>query len=214
MNTTLLLLFMLLGCDDSPRDELHDDWHLYQPDFIFDPPLGREITWSAPSSMADELQKAADEWTLHLSCGLKLTQVEEGGDLQFRCADAQRKSYFHPDEMGWEYYGLVSIDEHYCENLPPLFALHAWSHQLGFAEDFSSNSNVQNPGGIALITYGMKSYTWHPTETDGLRIWAHQNGAPGCGNKELPWSWQKDPKIYRSHPTRAEANEMLEPLQK
>jgi hypothetical protein len=214
MNTKLIpLLFLaLFGCSEPTPDGIRGHWELYRPELVFMPPLNREVTWSAPPEMVDSLQKAADQWTLHLSCGVNLKYVETGGELQFQCAEPVNTNGYHLEEIGWEEYGLVSIGEKYCERLPIQHAVHAWGHQLGFGEQFKWYPVTMDGIDVNLTKYGNKSRGWRPFETDGFRIWAHQNGAPGCGNRELPWSWQKNPEIYLEHPTRAEANEMLEPL--
>jgi hypothetical protein len=208
MITTLILF---LACvNDKPRQEdIRPDWVLYTPPLHLKSPINREITWSAPEGVRVALQRAADDWNVHLSCGLRLKRVETGGDVTFVCG----KPDFNPFEsevLGMGDNGKQVIASSYCKMLPHAAAVHAWGHSLGFDDNFETFQSVLSPHHSYTYEERPKKPVWGNIETDGFRIWAKRNGAPGCGNKELPWSWQKYPDFYLEHPTAKEANKLLE----
>ncbi len=216
----LTTLYILIACNSvlSPSDSDFQfdsnnsdkmDWELYQPSPEVRVPIGQELTWSAPPEMVPVLQAALEDWNLHLSCGLNIRRVESDGDLRFSCSAPRVLSPYHADEMGWDGDNVITISERWCENLPEVFARHAWGHQLGFPEKFEWYPTVTSSVDVQAITMGMKPIGWNPVEVDGLRVYALNRGAPGCGERELPWSWEVDSRLYHSHPSLKEINKIL-----
>lgn len=198
----MIAIILFIAC--SQQHNSIDDrakWELYEPTFVKSPPIGRPLTWSAPDSIVTALQNSGEDWNQHLSCGLKLSHVDDHADVRFECGHLDKTPGFHSEIIQVRDKNVVVIDDDYCDDLPSVVTLHAWGHQLGFDENIRWYPTVTAPDKVNLVEWGYTPNSWGLIESDGLRIWAHKNGAPGCGDDELPWSWESNPDLYKSYPT-------------
>jgi len=164
------------------------------------------IRWTADPRIIDDLQAAMEEWELHLSCGVDFRQVNpnEQVDLTFECADFEIVPNHEARSLNFPARGRVTVSKDACFRGGIELARHATGHALGFKDE--NKWFETRMGGISLVLEQMHGrgaemkHDLDPMEIDGLRYWALQRGAPGCNEKELPWSWEIYPDLYSSYP--------------
>lgn len=208
-------LLLLFGCSArQPADSFdpRDDWEKYVPTLIDGreaPRLdGAGIKWRAEGDavrLAPLIALTASDWDMRLSCGLNPSEAraKEKPDIIWRCA-AEHVSSEHITRNATCGIGndtsegaeVVLINQELCDHPRAGMVRHAWGHALGLDESYRYYLTIMD----AHQVHFPRSISFSPMETDGLRIWALDRGAPGCGDKELPWSWRQHPDMYRSHP--------------
>lgn len=211
MITTLLSL--LLAC--SPQQHISNpdrrDWELYAPALDQTLHLPITITWSADRDLVHDLTVSAADWRRHLSCGIELVQVEKDADVSFDCKDFEIVPNVEARSLDFPGNGHISVHPAACSRGGNALATHAWGHALGFQHREEWFDTRMSAVGIVLEQmHGIKvGKEWDPVESDGYRIWALRNGAPGCGADELPWSWVEHPDNYDELPTQELQDLML-----
>ena len=208
-------LFLLFGCSTpQPADSFdhRDNWEKYVPVLMEGqnaPTLdGTGIKWRAEGDaarFAPLIALTSRDWDKRLSCGLNPSEAKgkEKPDIIWRCA-AEHVSSEHITRNATCGIGndtnegarIVLINQELCDHPRAGVIRHAWGHALGLDENYRYYMTIMD----AHQVHFPRSASFSPMETDGFRIWAHVLGAPGCGDKELPWSWEAYPNMYHTHP--------------
>ena len=170
-------------------------------------------THANPDSMHREIQAAVPLWRKPLGCGVQFIEVpvvsdkpEELPDLIFRCETNGSRKESEVDmtmertQYGWSQ-AIVRIDPARCATGGRPFALHAVGHGLGFQEEPVWGGHLYPEimdKGIAVHNPFPSKEKYYDSingrELDALRIWALEQGAPGCGADDPLWSWE-DPNL-------------------
>lgn len=211
----LPFLFLLIGCSKPATSDSFDyrhDWEMHVPTLIDGqkaPTLdGTGIKWRAEGDaarLAPLIALTAADWNKHLSCGLNPAEAKqkEKPNIIWRCV-AEHVSNEHVtrnptcgigNDLNQEAM-IVLINQELCDSPSTGMLRHAWGHALGLEESYRYYLTIMDGHQVHFP----RSAGFSPMETDGFRAWAHALGAPGCGDKELPWSWKQYPDMYQSYP--------------
>jgi hypothetical protein len=215
MNTNLSFLpslFLLIGCQQDKGIDYRMSWELYVPAVDHDrPPQLGEMTWAMIEGtplLESKISKIGTKWSRALECGITMTQVDQNlkePDVIFTCEQLHgQTSSIENNRLHFDYDTSntlnIIINAADCENPDNMLVRHAIGHALGFIDEFKWHQTVM--GTLDLVLEGPDT-GFFPMEIDGFRAWAHEQGAPGCGDKELPWSWEAYPNMYSSHPDKS-----------
>lgn len=210
----------LLGCSDPPA-AISDgsEWYHTPPDRAaqgLHPLKLRTVRWTFdpdkahidPTAMRRAIQESAPLWHKPLGCGVELMEVKitDTPDIVFRCEPSDGFGHNGYLEVAFvkgleeKNQTIVRIDPKLCKRANRSLALNVVGHGLGFEEgpnvrlfpsimDLGTINWDQNSGDQARYYDSINGQ-----ELDALRIWALEQGAPGCGADDPLWSWE-DPNL-------------------
>jgi len=170
--------------------------------------------WTDPNRMAAAIRGATSGWQKPLACGVDFVEVkpQDNPDILFRCEP------YYPElrgenlviettvtEVSGKKQVVVKINPEWCLKPNRPFALHAFGHGLGFEEPgFGIHPYPAVMDRIAIQPW-LKDYAYfehmqdfEARELDSFRIWSLEQGAPGCGTDDPPWSWE-DPSLWYTY---------------
>lgn len=208
-----ILLAFLLSSSLVACTSTGIEFMILVPDHPDGGPKLTEITWWTDAGVPTEkLSAAAGEWTRALECGanFKRTDNPKFADIKFVCGPLD-KGISKVDPLGTEngYFAtsinkagvtVVVLDEWCSDNIARVQALHVWGHALGYPHQWDQSDSVLASAPIYPLNSERASLGIRGEELDNIRIWAYKQGAPGCNEKELPWSWEIYPDFYSSYP--------------
>ena len=233
-----VLVWTLLGCADQQKEYVADSSQWYHDPPVRAASgiqlleLGT-VKWAFDTTttvvdstrMHESIRSAAPLWRTPLGCGVQLKEVNLGDqpDVVFRCE--QIENYEHNGDLevdfvkalGEKHQSVVKIDSKICKKAGLSRALHVWGHGLGFDDplEFQLYPSIMSPGAIFFDPpeSSQKKYYLglNGRELDALRIWALEQGAPGCGADDPLWSWE-DPNLGYTY-SAGPSPEMLQYIQ-
>lgn len=223
-----LSLLSFTGCDCShcpPSGVMSPEWFLFEPKLHPEVPFPHgEISWavddSVPEALTSSLVSSAEEWRLVLGCNFNATQVSPAPDthILFSCADddhlvggSYSATWVYADGFQEDNSRHVILAPRFCKTGGNALSQHAWSSALGFPSDQDSSDTWAIMGfSIDIEQRGGKQKPISGLELDGLRIFAKKMGAPGCGENEPKWSWDKKSVPYYTHPSENDIDKWLQ----
>ena len=198
-----LFITLLFACS---TDDTRMQWSLHTPAWDASPPQGDltwTVRWGGSPERSHQFKEALDEWQLSMGCMFEPREVSpsEHADLVFSCMDPPNWPADHGKiATGIEEDGKVIdviVQPELCDSAGNMFFLHAAGHGLGLADLTKWYPNIMSQ--VSLMPEWWDEEVPR-MERDGMRIWAHERGALGCGSRDPQWSWEIDPEWYSSHP--------------
>ena len=204
----LLPFSWLTACQQSNDYDYRMSWELYVPAVDHNRPAGLDdTTWAVIAGspkLESSIIRMGAKWNSVLECGAAMKQVDPDikvPDVVFTCGQSSgRTSSIHNNRLHFNHDTAsltVIINDEDCADPDNMLIRHAIGHALGFADETKWYQTVM---GTLDFSLDSPDSGFSPMEIDGFRVWAHEQGAPGCGDKKLPWSWEAFPNMYHAHP--------------
>lgn len=198
-----IIISSLLAC---VSDDYRMSWTQHEPTWDFPSPSG-DVTWKIDGGSTPfrerRFEQALDEWRISMSCIFepKRSDTDAQATITFSCSEPPYSTADHGRITTGRRVDdgrlVVWVSPELCDSAGDVFFMHAVGHAIGLADKQMWYPSTMDQFSIMP---GSWDGDFPSLERDGMRIWALNQGAPGCGSDDPRWSWESNPDYYSGEP--------------